>query len=362
MNELLVLYANCILVKGAARSVICDLQRAKVYPVPNSMHALFDAEGHMDIAGIRKSIADTEKPVLDEYLEFLEEQELVFSCTRANAVYYPRLPLQWEFPATISNCIIDADVDTAYINAGLFEQLAGLCCNYIEFRFFNPVDNSWLEQLLQGVQVSQVKAISLVITAKEDPGFDQWIVQLMSIYTKIQFVILHAHAHNEGIPLQEPLAGRYIHCTSNKLSALHCGNISTDYFSINIPAFMESLQFNTCLNRKISIDARGAIKNCPSMTESFGNIRNTTLAEALSHPEFKRYWNIKKDNILICRDCEFRYICTDCRAYLEEPENDYSKPLKCGYDPYTCTWQEWSIHPLKHNSMVHYGMPLPSQE
>lgn len=95
------------------------------------------------------------------------------------------------------------------------------------------------------------------------------------------------------------------------------------------------------------------------MTQSFGNIRNTTLAEALSHPDFKRYWHINKDSISVCRDCEFRYICTDCRAYLEDPGNDLSKPLKCGYDPYTCTWQEWSTHPLKHNAMLHYGMPLP---
>lgn len=359
MEELLILYANCILVKGVMRAVICDLQRAKVYPVPHSLHAMFDAEGRMDIAGIRGNIAEEEKPVLEEYLKFLTEQELVFPCTRANAVYYPRLPLQWEFPAAISNCIIDADEDTAYIHAGLLEQLAGLCCNHIEFRFFSPVNNNWLEQLLQKVNESQVKAISLVITAKQDAGLDQWIVQLMATYAKIQFIILHGHNLHGSMPLRDPMEGRYIHCTTDKLSALHCGRISADYFSVNIPAFTEAQQYNTCLNRKISIDTKGDIKNCPSMTQSFGNIRNTTLAEALSHPDFKRYWHKKKDSISVCRDCEFRYICTDCRAYLEDPGNDLSKPLKCGYDPYTCTWQEWSTHPLKHNAMLHYGMPLP---
>ena len=250
----------------------------------------------------------------------------------------------------------------SFLITACFSPVADFGFKYFAFGFFRPVDNHWLEQLLQWVQESQVKAISVVIAAKEDAGFDQWIVQLMAAYGKVQFIILHTHTRDGSIPLLEQTADRYIHCTSNKLSALHCGRISADYFSVNIPAFMESQEHNTCLNRKISIDGKGYIKNCPSMKENFGHIGNTTLAEALSHPDFKQYWNINKDSISVCKDCEFRHICTDCRAYLEQPDDVYSKPLKCGYDPYTCTWQEWSTHPLKHNAMHHYGMPLSSLE
>lgn len=92
------------------------------------------------------------------------------------------------------------------------------------------------------------------------------------------------------------------------------------------------------------------------MKESYGNIRDTTLMEALEKPGFKKYWNITKDQVSVCKDCEFRYICTDCRAYLEDPEDIYSKPLKCGYNPYTCEWEEWSTNPLKEKAIEHYGM------
>jgi SPASM domain peptide maturase of grasp-with-spasm system len=92
------------------------------------------------------------------------------------------------------------------------------------------------------------------------------------------------------------------------------------------------------------------------MSQSFGNIKDTTLEEALSHPDFKKYWNITKDQIEVCKDCEFRHICTDCRAYIEEPENQYSKPLKCGYNPYTNKWEEWSTNPLKQKAIEYYGM------
>lgn len=53
------------------------------------------------------------------------------------------------------------------------------------------------------------------------------------------------------------------------------------------------------------------------MSQAFGNIKDTTLEETLQDPNFKKYWKLTKDEIEICKDCEFRYICTDCRAYTE---------------------------------------------
>ena len=92
------------------------------------------------------------------------------------------------------------------------------------------------------------------------------------------------------------------------------------------------------------------------MKENYGNIKDTTLREALGKPGFKKYWEIGKDRIIKCKDCEFRHVCTDCRAYLDDPGNIYSAPLKCGYDPSTCEWEEWSTHPLKQKAIEYYNM------
>lgn len=97
------------------------------------------------------------------------------------------------------------------------------------------------------------------------------------------------------------------------------------------------------------------------MPQSFGNINETTLEEAIGLQGFKKYWNLTKDQVEGCKDCEFRYVCTDCRAYTEQThfnqsDLDCSKPLKCGYNPYTTEWEEWSINPLKQNSIENYGL------
>ena len=62
------------------------------------------------------------------------------------------------------------------------------------------------------------------------------------------------------------------------------------------------------------------------MTKSYGNVRQRQLKSAIQTAAFQQVWAITKDKIDKCRDCEFRYVCTDCRAFLEEPDNEFSKP------------------------------------
>lgn len=112
-----------------------------------------------------------------------------------------------------------------------------------------------------------------------------------------------------------------------------------ELFEINVDAFLESTQYNSCLNKKISIDSEGKIKNCPSMPEDFGSIKDKSLVDVSQNPIFKKYWRINKNEIETCKDCEFRHICSDCRAHIKDNKNIYSKPLKCHYDPYTATWE-----------------------
>lgn len=147
--------------------------------------------------------------------------------------------------------------------------------------------------------------------------------------------------------------------TKEDLKISSCGKVDMKYFNTNLPKIMEAINHNSCLYKKIGIDRNGNIKNCPLMQESFGNIYSVSLENVLKKKNFKKYWNLTKDYVEVCKDCEFRYICTDCRAYTERTHInkaglDTSKPLKCGYDPYTCQWEDWSKNPLKQKAIQCY--------
>lgn len=74
------------------------------------------------------------------------------------------------------------------------------------------------------------------------------------------------------------------------------------------------------------------------MQRSFGNIKEKSLKEIVINQKFQSLWKIIKDDVEVCKDCEFRYICTDCRAFQEEDSN-LLKPKKCSYNPYNCEWE-----------------------
>lgn len=148
--------------------------------------------------------------------------------------------------------------------------------------------------------------------------------------------------------------GKILSTKENIADERNCGCIHYKYFSVNIESFTESLSYNSCLNRKIAIDKYGNLKNCPSLKKSYGHIENTTILHVVNNLEFTLLWKINKNLIHKCKDCEFRYICTDCRAYIENPNDIYSAPLKCGYNPYNGEWEIWDSNPLKKGAIEYY--------
>jgi SPASM domain peptide maturase of grasp-with-spasm system len=357
MNKFLLLYGNCITVRGFARSLICDLQKGRIIFIPNSLFELITDGRYIKIDRVLKELDDKDIMVFQQYLDFIIKQDVGHIVDEFELSCFPKMNDEWLFPARISNCVIDADGTIPYFNEALLNDLSNIGCHNLQMRFFRLVQLEYIEHLLKLIYPTEVKSVEFILPHHKEADSIQKIIDLVNRNKKVQTVIIHSSSEDSIVNEYDTFGfGMIIKSTTKISSAHHCGIIDHKYFSPNISHYTESLAHNTCLNRKISIDVDGNIRNCPSMKESFGNIKDTTLKEAVNKPGFKKYWNITKDEITKCKDCEFRHVCTDCRAYLENPEDMYSAPLKCGYDPYTCEWEEWSTNPLKQQAIEHYGM------
>jgi SPASM domain peptide maturase of grasp-with-spasm system len=337
------LFACCIPVKGFSRSLLCDVQRNKFIFIPNDLYSILIEDSILTLKEIVDNYGNDNKEVLLSYFEFLLTNELLFFTDNPNL--FPNIDLVWQSPHLISNVI---------------KELNNFGCLHLQVRFFEFVEKEKVEHILNLLEKTKIISLSIIIPYSITWTNKEVAESFTQKYPRISELIITNAPQNEKIEeYKNSLQGNMgvIEFLPQQInSSLCCGNISMSRFIKNLPTFTESQHHNTCLNRKISIDVEGNIKNCPSMAQSFGNIRDTTLQEALEHPDFKKYWNVKKDEIAVCKDCEFRHICTDCRAYLENPEDMYSKPLKCGYNPYTAEWEEWSTNPLKEKAIAYYGM------
>ena len=66
---------------------------------------------------------------------------------------------------------------------------------------------------------------------------------------------------------------------------------------------------------------------------------NENLKKIINQKDFLKIWKLKKDNISVCKECEFRYICPDNRVpILNKRSNTYAHKTKCNYDPKTTKW------------------------
>ena len=348
------LFANCIMVKGFKRSIITDLQKNKLHLVPNDLEEIIRKSTYSKIDQIYTEYGVENQTVIHEYFQNLIDLELGFFCSETELNFFPTLNLDFNLPFKISNSIIE-NIYEIDVYKNILHQLESLGCQYIEIVFYDLIENSDLEKILNLFFYSSIKHIGLYIKFDSTKN-KKYIKTLTSKKLRLTKIIIHSSEVEKALSVKDYNLNNILYTKAKIESFNFCGAVKKEYFAVGMYHFTESQRHNTCLNLKLSIDKNGNIKNCPSMLESFGNIKDTTLEEALNNPNFKKYWNINKDQIEVCKDCEFRHVCTDCRAYMEDPENQYSKPLKCGYNPYTNEWSEWSTNPLKQKAIKFYGM------
>jgi SPASM domain peptide maturase of grasp-with-spasm system len=329
------LFACNIPVKGAKRSIICDVQRGKYHPISNELFEILKMHKDKMVSEIKALYPAERTQAIDQYFSFLMEQELGFWLSEDGANFLP-IDLTYERPERINNAVVDVTPSSRHDYESIFTQLDGLGCKHLELRFYDALSVSDLDAVLKPTLQGRLRSIQVIV--KYNPLWtDADYTLLCSAHQRISQITLHSAPEDKAIRTGH---WNIIFFKQRITSAEHCGQVHPGYFATNIDLFSEARQFNTCLNKKVGIDVDGNIKNCPSCQKCYGKVAAGAIESAVKQPEFQQVWAVNKDQVDVCKDCEFRYICTDCRVYLSDPNNPLSKPAKCSYNPYTGEWED----------------------
>ena len=330
------LYASCVPVSGAKNKIICDLQRNSYVRIPDGLFEILTKHRGRSHAEVKAAYNNEYDEVIDGYFEMLVHHEFAFACT--DPALFPPLSLNWRSPFAVYNAILDRGAGTTYDLNEALRQLSEACCKFLQLRYFSPASAGEIEDLFEYLDHIRSATIGIELVLPESTGVTVAVARgWLRTYNRLNKISLHGTGRPFAV--EEVRSKRFLLTTPEAVDgAAHCGVIDSAFFSINVKAFTEARAFNSCLNGKISIDQRGYIRNFPSMAQDFGHFPATSLAEAANHPDFRKQWSVTKDQVAVCRDCEFRYICTDCRAYTVGGAAK-GKPSKCGYDPYAGVWK-----------------------
>lgn len=330
-NKLFALYPCCVVVDGKTKSAIYDLQRENFWLIPHALAHLLKHDKHLSVSEMKKKYHGNDTAI-DEYMRFLSDNDLGLFCQKGE-VKFRSIPQEVHNPHLITNAIFDYDNDSFYdIHEGI-RQLDKMGCENLELRFFGEMSMERLEKVVSYTKKTCIRDLEILVPYNNDMQLDN-VLELRYRNSRIRKVTISGcPKEKESIYNHEEI---YIIYTSEAItSECHCGVVSPWYLLPKTELYIESLFYNNCLNKKVSIDRQGNIKNCPSMKNSYGKFDGKQqLIDIVKRNDFQKIWKIRKDEIHQCSDCELRYMCQDCRAYTTDPNDVFSKPIKCKYNPY----------------------------
>ncbi|WP_025144436.1 grasp-with-spasm system SPASM domain peptide maturase [Pedobacter jeongneungensis] len=335
-NVYIKLFACCILVKGAKRATIVDIQRHDYMFVPLGISEILEEGKSRPIEEVLQGYNAADVANITKYLDHLITREYAFRTTEPEL--YPRLSLEWKNSSLISNAIIDFDYHSDYPVEPIIDQLEKLGCETVQVRYFDAACILWVSQLLSTFArgMGKIRNIQLVLGYSREMDKSS-LIRLMQKHERLTEIIIHSAPEESLLIHQKRYPLRFIKQEIKDES--HCGFVSPKYFRINAPFFIESQHFNSCLNAKVSVDKNGMIKNCPAMDSTYGHVNDLSIDDVVIRQDYLDWGNISKDQVEGCSDCEFRYICSDCRVFTKTGGR-YAKPASCTYNPYTMSWEQ----------------------
>lgn len=339
----LIISSSCTIVKGAKRALISDFGRKKLFFIPNQYCDILNKINRKDSETFMDLFSDTDKGEVNKFIQFLLEHEFCFFTSQPELFH--EKDADWQgYPGMIRSAIIEIG-NPVFDIKDIIIQLDSLDCQELQIKFLRHVDEIELNLICELVKETDIRYLELFL-----PNLDKHTDNMLSMLLDKYAILSHIYVYNSPhsrvfsykikaenyFPL---LLGKIYYLTNSP----DCGVIN--YFTLfesleSYDLFLEHKDHNGCLNKKISIDVNGNIKNCPSLQASYGHVSTTSLRSVIDDMNFEKYWKIKKDDISKCNVCEFRYLCSDCRAFIEDPKDIFSKPLKCSYDPLTTLWDD----------------------
>ncbi|MBU0456348.1 MAG: radical SAM protein [Gammaproteobacteria bacterium] len=114
------------------------------------------------------------------------------------------------------------------------------------------------------------------------------------------------------------------------------------FFESTPRSFLYSKHYNSCWGNMLFLRFDGKVVPCPHardlilgdiITDNFEDILDGAISQA---------WTLTLDDVETCKECEFKYICTDCRplAFEENINNILQKNSRCLYDPFSGQWKK----------------------
>lgn len=336
------LHSECVPVKGINRGIIYDLNRNDYHIIPLNL-TIFLTENKFftseDISSLRGKIYKK------SYLKFLLELEIIHEILDSEMENFISIHNNFEVPYHISNTHIDLDFHVIKAVENIKEIIKKCLCFHVTIHVKSELSWENLNSFLNGLDELDLRSVTLILKDNLYSQINSFVEVLLERYRNLIEINLYSCNEEQGVFYFEVSGlSKKIIKSKNSYSSMKTSNQIKSSFIINRTLFHESLNFNNYYYKKMMILGNGEIYNS-FKSKSFGNVSNYLIVENIVHivnsEEFSRIGHVNKDKIVVCSDCEFRYMCIDDRTpILNKLENNWYFETECLYNPKTCEWYD----------------------
>jgi SPASM domain peptide maturase of grasp-with-spasm system len=330
-NKYFKLHSSCAIVKGFSIGNIYDLRRGNLYPIPNSILDLLEYYSDKKVSILLNDYKD-QLEIINKYLNFLIENELIFFTN--DLEHFPLINKNYRKPFILDIVLMEIDnfdfEKKAFFENDIISEIG--CTELVLISKDNSVEN--LESILLMLDKSKVQTVTYLTDYKD---YSHEISNnLFTNHLRLREIFVYNC-------LEEQTTNQNSNSifTNETLETLLTRRVSSVNDLVpNLDAFIEAQKYNLFYNRRIYIDNENYIKHSIDDKEVFGNIENQNIIDIVLSSRFQNLWNISKDMITSCKDCELRYICPDNRIpVLDNETGEYYNTEDCNYSPYTNQWK-----------------------
>ena len=245
-------YECCTIEIGKGRGAIFDLERGSFVSLPLEICSILKKNDNIDFERELKSFNIKNKKILRDILKFLLNNDFVYQTN--NSIRKKEREAIYNSSFHIESYIIDfLNIEKALTYFNTVKDIPDV--ESLQVRIFDKVNFYELEKLMAKLKIFSSQSIEIILKNKNIKIKEYQGLLKQNFHISRLFILDSSYFKTE-------MDNRLIFLKDTAIGKKSCGKISESLFQINRRTAITSKSCNSCLNRKISIDENGEIKNC----------------------------------------------------------------------------------------------------
>lgn len=336
MNKCFRFFSNCFWVEGYKESIIVDVQRSTFFPISNLAYDVFNTlnDHSFSVEELKEANNNEMDEGIDKYIDFFISNEIGFFTDIPES--FPPINLQWYSPRLLATGIAEFGIESNYNLKSVLEKFISFRCLNVQIRILSFEVFQRVIEALKCITDSSIKGVELLVNYSASLTVAD-IIEVLEMFPRVIRIIVYNSPENKRLKEHKFSRVNRIFFDTKDISEITKNKVTLNHFEANIRVFVESQKHNVGLNQCCSINKFGEVKNYLSHKSKFGNVSADCIEGIVSSTKFQKQWNISNDKIEKCKECQFRYICSN-QSEVVMKKGKYYKVDNCGFNPHKNKW------------------------